>query len=138
MEKDIFPSCSNLNTSVAASEVPNLITKSVELLLAVKSAPATAVIAPATVIASVPLLSLGAWNCNAPSTSPSVTVVSDVCNVNKAPSPVFIVTSSVKLIEPVSICATAAPDPAPSAYTIAVFPLVIVTVDPLPCLIIID
>ena len=42
-------------------------------------------------------------------------VVSDVCKVNKAPSLVLTVKSSVKLSEPVSICATAAPEPAPSA-----------------------
>ena len=48
------------------------------------------------------------------------------------------VTSSVKLSDPVSICATAAPEPAPSAYTIAVLPVVIVTSEPEPCLIITD
>ena len=132
------PSCVNLIFSVAASELPNLNTISVWLLSAAKVLSASATIDAATVIASVPLLSFGAWNCNAPSTLPSVTAVADVCNVNKAPSPVFMVTSSVNSSDPVSICATAAPDPAPSAYTIAVLPLPTVTVAPLPCLIIID
>ena len=65
-------------------------------------------------------------------------VVSEVCKVNKAPSPVLTVKSSVKLSEPVSICVTAAPEPAPSAYTMAVLPVVIVTVVPEPCLIMTD
>ena len=63
--------------------------------------------------------------------------MSDVCKVNLPPADVLIVRSSVKASDPVSICATAAPEPAPSAYTIAVLPLATVTVAPLPCLTII-
>ena len=42
------------------------------------------------------------------------------------------------MVKSVRASTTAAPDPAPSEYTIAVLPSPIVTVAPLPCLIIMD
>ena len=65
---------------------------------AAKVASASATIEAAVVIASVPPASSGAENSIAPTTSPSATVVSLVCNFKIAPSAVLIITSSPKLL----------------------------------------